>query len=808
MMNLWFDFKYAWRLLARSWGYSLMCTSVVALSVGLAVWTYTLLYSQSLKPLPIRGSGRWYSIQLAADAKGTARPYVDAYTYQEMLARTANAEHLGAFSERFAILSEGQASRSLRAAAVSPRLFTATGAPPILGRAFAATDGLPGAAAVGVLSYEAWQTYFAGDRGIVGRTTRIDTRPVQIIGVLPQGFIAFEDYELWVPLHLQPVARPGDSTMMLTPLLVADKGDVPALTRELQTAVARVNAAHPSLFNAKRHVELFPAARIYSHANAPIVFMVAFLAAGVLLLAGVNISMVFLARLMERSRELALRTALGASRQRLLRQSLIETALVVASGLVGGYGLAYLGVRWAHGIADYLRVMLSNGSDGNVPTMRPADMVIGAGAATAVWLLSTLIPAWRVTKADPAAILAGSGKGTATRGNNRSVGLLVGLQVVISCVVLVACGNLVLSVRAETNKPNGLRSGGVVVSTTASEFGPRYSDGTQRIRYWDELQAAIQRRVPGSTVAFSTSGPTRPGRVTAIIETQQSNDKQGTFTLPVAAVSDDYFRLLGITARSGRLFDRTDNRSTLDVAVIDEQLAERYWPGQNVIGKRVQFRESEKDARWLTIVGVTSAVSGRPYKNDETGVVYRSIRQAAPADFRVLVRPPNAAADVRPAMRAAAYSVDRDLPLHNLQKLDDYLRAVNLSYAAMVPLFIVIALITALLAASGLFGLISRSVAQRTQEVGIRRALGGTSWRATSMFRRQGVLYLAVAIVGAGLGILITTQMSAVFPNILESVPTVGLSVMLLMTAVVFTASYLPTRRAVALEPGDALRYE
>ncbi|HEX8152490.1 MAG TPA: FtsX-like permease family protein, partial [Thermoanaerobaculia bacterium] len=209
------------------------------------------------------------------------------------------------------------------------------------------------------------------------------------------------------------------------------------------------------------------------------------------------------------------------------------------------------------------------------------------------------------------------------------------------------------------------------------------------------------------------------------------------------------------------------------------------------------------------IVGVVSSVPGAPYRPDaDLGSIYQPLRQAVPQAFQILVKLPNIPADARAKLRAAAFAVDRDLPLQNLQKLDDVLEVFRFGTAAMIPVFTVIALITAMLAASGLFGLISRSVAQRTQEVGIRRALGATPWRATSMFIRQGALYLSVAIVGLGMGIGIMPLLSRAIPNILDQAVPVTLGVVLLMTFVITTASYLPTRRALVLEPGDALRYD
>lgn len=806
-MNLWFDLKYAWRLLKKSWGYSLMCATVVALSVGLAVWVHALAYSQMFKPLEFPGAERWYNVQLAPDAASRVRPNIDAYTWQELVKRSRSAEHLGAFASKAAVLSEGEATTSLRAALISPRLLAATRVAPILGRTFVESDGQPESGAVAILGYDTWQQYFAGDPDIIGKTARIDAAPVQIVGVMPKGQFVFDDYELYLPLHLPALARPGDSALMVLPIVAVSAGQsVDAVESEIHAAVRQLSGDYPRLFPSGRRAELIPAARMFTNGATPIIVMMSLMAIGILLLGCVNISMVFLARLLERSRELALRTALGASRPRLLRQCLIETALIVLLGLFAGYGLAWLGIEWTHGISDFGSRIMASGSSTNLPELRFVDFLMAIVFAIVVWLLSTLVPALRISRQDASVVLAGSGKGATSRGSNRSVGLLVGLQVVISCLVLVTCGNVVLALQREKNKPNGLETAGVVMSTYSTVFDARYADAPRRLRYWEELKAALESKVPGAQAAFTTASPTRPARLAATIETRQGGENQGALTLPTSIVSDDYFRIMGISLRSGRLFDSTDSRDSLAVAVVDEQMAARYWPNQEVIGKRVQL---DDDPSWITIIGVVSATRGAPYRPDaDVGSLYRPLRQAVPPSFQVLVRLPGNAGDVRPVLRAAAYGVDRDLPLHNLQTVDDYIAATNMSLPAMITVFIAIALITAVLAASGLFGLISRSVAQRTQEVGIRRALGATPWRATSMFLRQGAIYMTVAVAGLALGIMVMPLLTRAFPNILERVAPVTAGVVVLMAAVISTASYLPTRRAVALEPGDALRYE
>jgi putative ABC transport system permease protein len=805
-MNLWFDLKYALRLLKNSWGYSLMCASVVALGVTLAIWTYEVVYSQ-MRPLGFPGSESWYSVQIATGGAAASHPDIDDYTYQELLKHNRSADYLGAFGNRNVVLSEGQTSTTLRAAIITPRLLAATQVPLLLGRNLEDTDGEPGAAAVAIVSFDTWQNYFNADPSIIGKTARIESAPVQIVGVMPKGFYEFQDFELWLPFTRTNLVRPLDATVSLAPIILLGKHqNLKPILAEMQTTVDDINRDYPDLYKSKRPISLFPAIRMYTHDQTPILAMLTFTCAAVLLLGCMDISMVFLARLLERSRELALRSALGASRGRLMRQCLLETSLVIPPGLLVGYGLAAALFHWARGLYNFTAQILAGGKPAFLPVLRPMHLLTAVTSAIVIWLLSTLIPAWRIAKQDAAMVLAGSGRGGSVRVGNKSAGLLVGLQVVTSCLVLVLCGSMVVGVKMELSKPSGLDTAHMMLTTYPTVFDGRFSAATHRLSYWQELSAAIESKVPGAEVAFITAPPSRPIGDEASIETQQGAENLGTFNLPFSVVSDNYFRMLGLSLRSGRLFDSTDNSASIKVAVVDEKLAARYWPNQDAVGKRVQVHPLD-NGDWLTIVGVVSAVSNGPYSSD-VGVIYQPLRQAAPPQFLLLVKLPNTATDSGAALRAAAFSVDRDLPLHNLQTLDDYMAAINLGASSLVPSFIVVAIMTAMLAAFGLFGLISRSVALRTKEVGIRRALGATSWQATSMFLRQGALYLSVGIVGVGLGIIVADLLSATITNILDHEILVTLGVFLLMAVIIFAASHLPSRRAVALEPGDALRYD
>jgi putative ABC transport system permease protein len=808
LTNLWFDIRYAVRLLRKTAAHSLLSALVVALSVGLALFIFVMNYAIAFRPLPFKDSGNWLSVQIAAKSTEKARARLDIYTYQQLLSRRRDVNHIGAFSSREAVLSEGEESNPLRASAISPNLLAAMDVAPQLGRIFAKTDGQSGSAPMVILSHATWQEYFSSDAAIIGKKVRIDAQPMQVIGVMPKGFYAFQDYQIWFPLSLQPIASPSDSTTEVSAFVRVDDGQTAdAILKEMQPVADDVNKQFPRTFDATRQVQLVPAFRIYSHRNMPIIIVSSLIALAVLMLGAVNISMIFYARMLERSRELALRSALGSSRGRLLRQCLLESVVVVMLGLIVGIGLAIIGVEWGQSIRDFPSQVLASGYPEDYPELRAIDLSVAILAAALIWLASTLIPARRIVKQDAAKVISGSGKGVSSGGGNSKVAMiLVGIQVIISCMLLVICASMVLAVSDEAGKPKGVTTSGIYVSTSPTVFDQRYAEPTARINYWNELTTAIGRRIPGADTTYATAVPTRPVDQPIVIENREIAASEGMLTLPVVAVADNYFELLGIRLISGRLFDNTDSDTSLGVIVVDARTAKRYWPDQDLIGKRVQI-DPTGNGPWLTVIGVVSHVAGEPYGGDK-GAIYRSIRQAAPDSFHLLVKSPATGNNPAAAIRESAFTVDRDLPIHNLQKFDDLLAALDIGFASMIPVFSVIVGITVLLAASGLFGLISRSVVQRTQEIGIRRALGSSIVRVKSIFMRQAMTYLVIGLVGGGVGVIATNYLASMIPNALAGIAAVIAGVLVVIFLVIFSATYFPTRRAVTLEPGEALRYE
>jgi putative ABC transport system permease protein len=805
-MNLWFDIKYAFRVLAKSWTHAVLCVCVVALSVGLATFVYAIAYGAFLRPLNVPNADRWYVLHAAPNS--TEVPSVlslDAFTYQELVKAARTVKHLGAVSMRNGVLSEDTTSVNLRAFAITPGLLAATQVRPQLGRVFTSDDS-EGTAVI--LSFDTWQSYFAGDPGIVGKQARINGEPLRVVGVMPRSFSLGMQADLWIPMErtvLQPetLAGPVEPFILLGPNQTRDDA-----LREMKGALDSINRAYPDRFNPGRRLALAPAHRAFTDAGSALPAILAVMAGGIATLGSMNIGMLFFARLRERSRELALRNAVGASRWSILRQCLLESSLVVLAGLGLGITLAVLAAAWTQNKFDYLTegMQYANTADFLVTGRH---LVVAIVAAIAIWLLSTLVPAWRVAQQDAAQVLAGGGKGVNSAGGAKTANILVGLQIMISCMVLVACANTVTQLYSTANKPMGFSTDGIVAPRIPVKLGGAYADLDTRLQYFDTLTANVKSRDAGADVAFATAVPGKETfTVRMAFEAHETLAVRDLPVLRVVAVSENYFDLLGIKLRSGRLFDSSDNASSSPVAVLDENFAQRYWPGQDPLGKRIQLSPVD-NGPWVTVIGVVSHVGMASDAGAFRGKMYRPLRQAAAPEFVPLAKSPRPANATRAALIEAAFTADRDLPLGTVESLTEYFEKEKSGGIDYV--FVGVGIITAFLAATGLLGLITRSVAQRVHEIGVRRAVGATPWQVTQLFLRQGAVHLVIGIVvGGGLGTLATVAIgrTTLFPGILDHVVLVTLCVFAGLAAVTLSASYFPTRRAVSVEPGDALRYE
>jgi len=442
-------------------------------------------------------------------------------------------------------------------------------------------------------------------------------------------------------------------------------------------------------------------------------------------------------------------------------------------------------------------------------------LLIAASATALIWLLAGGIPAWRASRAQINTVLAGGTKGVASRGNSRVSTLLVAAEVVFSFFLLVLSGAFVASV----NMASGVNFGVPAEDTVAALImfdTKRYQHASDRLRFIENLQAELEADPAIRHATWTTALPGAGGWWAAFdlpdLDLRQLGELPQLQGIPV---STDYFESFGLTPLEGRYFTATDTADNLQVAIIDSTMAERFWPGESALGKRVLINPEEipgrPPVRDVTIVGVIEPIDQGQALGRSRGVfnLYHPVSQFTPEFGFMVVRFEQQPKTYEYLIRTIATRVDRDIVLSFVRPLDASMSTNIRILQTLSELFVIVALIALVLAGTGIYGVVSRSVLLRTREMGIRRALGQTDRDAVRYFLRQGGVFLLVgAVIGGGGAIAAAWLLTAEFPSLLDSMVSIVIIIGVLMIALVLGASYLPARKMVRMEPAVALHYE
>jgi putative ABC transport system permease protein len=803
------------RRLLRTPGFTLVVLLTLALGIGANTAVFSAVNAVLLRPLPYREGERLVVVDhhypsLNGLLAGVGAPtLVDVQTrlpaFAAAAVRTAWGPNLTGVGE----------PERLSGARVSGQYFATLGVAPRLGRALRADEDAPGRERVVVLSDGFWLRRFGGDPSVVGRTLTLDGEPHEVVGVMPPGFRDVQDRsaELWRPLALRPEAfqdaQRTDEYLFLVARL-RDGVTLDAARAALRTLAAQLKGAHPTAYPPDWSLAA-TALRDKGTGGIRPALLVLLAAVGcILLIACANIAGLLLARAASRSRELALRTALGAGRGQLLRLYLAESLVLAAGGgglgvVVGAVGVRLLSATAGAGaLAGEVRLDASVLAFASLVTLATA-IVFGV---VPVFHRSTV--GLRDALAEGARGSAGDRRGQAVRR------VLVVSEVAIALVLLAGAGLLLKSFARVQGVDPGYQPRGVLTATLALPAGKYDSPARQRA-FLDALLARV-RAIPGVTAAGAGSGvPFGPGGGTRTfsVEGFQPPEGQPAPWGDYRLVSPGYFETLRVPLRQGRTFTEQDGPDALRVAVVDEELARRYWPGADPIGKRIAYgtvldsATGQRTPAWVEVVGVVAHLKSEGLDADPRVQVYRPIRQL-PVDFpQLVVRTTGDPERLLPAVRAAVRDVDPAQPVSDVATLDQLLdRSVGTRRLA-VALLGTFAALALLLASIGLYGLMAHAVVERTREFGVRMALGAGRGQVLALVLRQG---MRLALAGTALGLvgafaltrLLTSQLFAVEAT--DPVTFAG-SVALLL-GVALAALLVPALRATGVEPLRALRQE
>ncbi len=799
---MWDDLQVAARTAWRRPRFAVVAVVSIALGIGANTTIFGVLAAVRFRPLPYERPERIVVVRLTNPERGADRIHPSLLEAEDLRAGVGAFRAVASFGEVELNLGgdAGQPPARLTGAAVSAGTFDLLGVRPAAGRGLVPADDAPGAAPVALLSHALWDARFGADRGILGRTIRVNGIARTVVGIMPPGFRFPEVASLWVPLG--SVAAPPRSRAERgweTWARLAE-GATPERAAAEAAALGRGLAERHPETNRGWAVRAVPLAATRGEDAVPL-FLVLMAAVGaVLLIACGNLASFLLARGVARRGELAVRAALGASRPRLVRQVLAESLLLAAAGGAAGVLLSLAGTRLVRAAlaAERFPFWLVLELDWRV-------LAFAVGATLATGLAFGILPALRLSRADARDALSGAGRGAV--GGRRVRRLTTGLmaaETALALALLSGAGFLVGGLARIRRADPGYDYRGLLTAVV-DPLEARYRDPAQRRLLADALMARLER-LPGvraaSAFAFQSSRDYD-------VEGSASSGAAPPASVPEYQVTPAWFRAMRIPLRAGRDFQAGDRPGAPEVAIVNEELARRLWPGQAAVGRRLRVRDSTGTTPWLTVVGVVGNVRRNLADLETEAHVYRPAAQEPPRRLQLVVRTAGDPLALAPAVERAVRETDPDQPLTRVmtmeQQVADWLGPTRF-FALALGAFAALALA---LASLGVYGTTAYAVAQRTRELGVRLALGSSPAALVGFVLRT---HLRATLVGLAIGLAASAALAQVIVSLPFGVeraePWIVAAAAVALASVALLATYLPARRAASTDPMLALRAE
>ena len=813
-------FRHLARALAQSPGF----TAAAVISLALGIGANTALFSVSagllLRPLPYLEPARLVILWNRSPGLGIAEDWFSTAQFFDIREGQSAFSDVAIAIGAYATLTGRGEPERLGVLRVSSNLLPMLGARPALGRFFLPQDDTPGRTGSAVLAHGAWVRRFGGDPAVIGRTLALNGEPYEIVGVLPAGFSlprsvlptlgVVEDGDVFLPLPLAPAAadvRTAEDYNILARLRPGVP--LPAAQAELDGLTARLRLDHPEIYPPSGGLTFSAVPiqdQVVGHVRQPLMVLSGAVML-VLLIACANVANLQLARTVARQRETAVRVALGAGGAQLARSVLVESVALACMGGLAGVALAYAGVAWLRALApDSLPRLDAIAVDGIVLAFTAAVCVLSG-------VLFGLVPVAATVHTDPIEALRSGGRGAAGsawgRGHAMRRGLVIG-EIAVAVMLVAGAGLLVRSVAALRDVDPGFKADGVLTFEMATT-GRRYPDAASVARLWRELWPRLESipgvQAAGGITALPLSDFAAWGPITIEGHTPPAGER--FINADQRTAGGHYFEALRIPLTRGRFFNEHDTAESERVVIVDEKLAERYWPAEDPVGKRLKFGDLADDTPWERVVGVVGNVQQYGLDTDDRIAIYRPHAQRPGRVLYVTVHASAEPTSVRAAVTGVVHALDPDLPLHRVTTMTERMERALASRRFAMTAMVLFALVALVLAAVGTYGVMAYQVRQATRELGVRLALGATPGAVARLVIGQG---LRVTAAGIGLGLAGALVMGRVLEGLLYGVAardplTLGLTIISLSVVAVL-ACWLPARRAAAIDPMHSLRAE
>ena len=794
--------RLALRLAVRQPLVSSLAVVALALGIGLSTLMFSILNGAVLRGLPFERSERIlhvspFDIQEQDDFEATQ------WEFAEWRQRQRSFDALTAFYTANAnVVGPDGTPERYRGAWITPNTLGMLRTRPALGRDFAAADGQAGAEPVVIISDRVWRDRFAGRADALGQSLRVNGTVMTVVGVMPPGFAYPIVQELWVALAVNPSLE-GKDTRATVEIIgrLRDEVSRDQASAELATIAAQVADLDPKrrsgiTVEVKPYVEEFIGTETVQLLS---VMLAAVLL--VLVIACVNVANLVLARAADRTREVAVRTALGARRGQVVRQTLAEVLVLAVAGAGLGVGIAHAGARlFSRAIVDTTPPFwIDVGLDGTVLLFVTAITVVAA-------LVAGLVPALRASRGDVLPLLNDEGRGTTSlRIGRLSRGLVVG-EMALSFALLVVSALVIRSIVNVTQFDPGIATREVFtarVTLPAAE----YADGPSRVRFGDALLERVGALPGVAAAALATTNPPVAAEVSVMLPGQSFPDERDYPRAKVTSVSPAFFDVIRVAPRQGRVFTGADSADAPKVAVVNEEFQRRFYP-DGAIGRQVQTF-TRGAPQWHTIVGVVPSIPDIDLGESLLQHVYFPLAQRPNATVNVLLRTAGDPLALAAGVRQAVSAMDRNLPIYNVQTLQKVLDDGTWGWRVFGTLFSAFGIAALFLATVGLYGVMAFSVSRRTQEIGVRMAVGAGAGDVLRMVLRQGAWQVAAGVVlGLGVAVALANAMRLMFFQVSPYDTPTFLAVGALLLITGLAAAFVPARRAAKVDPMTALRVQ
>jgi len=798
------DLRYGFRRLRTSPAFTAVAVIALALGIGANTAIFSVVNTVLLQPLPFAEPDRLVRVWPEKHKVSASKSEL-----VELQRESRSFDGIAAYSGWAFTLTGREEPLKLSGARITAGFFDLLGSRAELGRTFAADEDQPGRSQVIVLSHGFWQRYFGADPNIIGQPVTLDGKSHTIIGVLPPSFnfpaLRGEKIDLWVPAPIDPSEANDYSAGYLDLIGRLRSGVTPEQAQAEVVAISQALRAKlgrgPNDYGEHAMVRPFKNEVIGGSRQMLLVLLGA--VGCVLLIACANVANLQLARAAHRQKEIAIRTALGAGRVRIIRQLLTESALLALIGGATGIMLAWLGM-------NFLIKLLP----ANTPRLMDVTIdgrVLGFSIALSLvtGVLFGLAPALQTSKPNLQSTLKEGGRGTTMGSGTRLRGMLVVTEVALVLMLMIGAGLLIKSFWHLQQVNPGFQAD-TVLSAQLAPPESKYNEPSRKRALYHELIASIAA-LPGVEAAgaihlLPMSGNNwNPG-----LRVEDHPLPQGTSPPSVdwRVITPDYFTAMGIPLVRGRLFTAADDERAPGVALINESLANRFWPDEDPIGKRL--RSGFEQGKWVTVIGVVGGIKHHGLDNETVIEMYRPYDQAPfPASMTVMTRTTQDSATLAAAIRSAVWSVDRDVPVDSVQTMSQVVTQSLAPRRATMLLLVLLAAVALILGVVGIYGVMAYTVSQRTHEIGIRMALGARTSEVLRLVVAQGMT-LTLAGVGAGLGAAwgLTRLMESMLYGVSATDGLTFAGVAALFCFIALLACYLPARRAAKVDPMIALRYE